>query len=166
MRLTGLPPVYDKNTEIMILGSFPSAKALASQQYYGNPQNHFWRLMGKVLDEELVPMTYEERIAALLKHRIGLWDVFHSCEREGSLDADICEGQVNDFSALPELKIVFLNGKLAGSHAPLLNDMGIRTNVLPSSSTASLTPFERKLKDWRRIRLAKKGVLVKRKNEK
>jgi hypoxanthine-DNA glycosylase len=151
MRLHGLPPVVDSRTETLILGSFPSAKALAAQQYYGNPVNHFWRLMSAVLGENLVGMGYEDRLAILLKHRIGLWDVFESCERKGSMDAAICNEEVNDFSRLPQVKRVFFNGKKAWSQAHhFKRHWNAQTAVLPSSSPANIMLFDEKLKRWKR----------------
>jgi double-stranded uracil-DNA glycosylase len=146
MRLYGFPPVVDKRTEILILGSFPSAKALAKGQYYGNPQNHFWRIMSAVLSEELVPMSYEERLQTLLRHKVGLWDVYASCERKDSMDANICNAVVNDFSKVPKLKRAYFNGQEAGKHRHLIN---VPSEVLPSSSPANFMRLDEKIRIWK-----------------
>lgn len=149
MRLHGLAPVVDARTKVVILGSFPSAKSLASGQYYGNPQNQFWRLMSAVLAVDLVGMEYTERLSTLLQHGIGLWDVFESCERTGSLDAAITGEVVNDLHAL-SLECVYFNGKKAYSYAGRLG-LAVPTHLLPSSSTANAMRFEDKIQKWRKI---------------
>ena len=83
----GFPPVIDAKIETLILGSFPGVASLVKAQYYGHPQNHFWRLVGAVIEEPLAQMDYEARKRTLLKHHIGLWDVIDACRREGSLDS-------------------------------------------------------------------------------
>ncbi len=96
-RHRGFPPVIDDNVRVLILGSFPSPVSLAKGQYYGHPQNHFWKLMGALLDEPLYEAEYAQRLSALLKHGIGLWDVLHRCERSGALDSNIRHAVENDF---------------------------------------------------------------------
>ena len=86
---TGFPPVVDGKIETLILGSFPGVASLGKAQYYGHPQNQFWRLVGAVIDEPLYEMEYARRLRTLLKHRIGLWDVIGKCVRPGSLDSNI-----------------------------------------------------------------------------
>ena len=88
-RLRGFPPVFDGHCRTLILGSFPSERSLARAQYYAHPQNQFWRLVGNVIDVALQDMKYDDRLAALLAHHIGLWDVIGACERKGSLDGNI-----------------------------------------------------------------------------
>jgi hypothetical protein len=77
---------------------FPGVASLVKAQYYGHPQNHFWRLVGAVIEEPLAEMDYEARKRTLLKHHIGLWDVIDACRREGSLDSNIRDPRHNDFS--------------------------------------------------------------------
>src|SRR3990172_783181 len=96
----GFPPVVDAGIETLILGSFPSRASLGKAQYYGHPQNHFWRLVGAVIDGPLPEMEYERRLCTLLKHRIGLWDIIGACKREGSLDSAIRNPPHNDFSCV------------------------------------------------------------------
>jgi hypoxanthine-DNA glycosylase len=154
--LSGFPAVLDDATRILILGSFPGEASLAAQQYYAHPRNQFWRLLSVVLGEDLVKLPYEERLARLLAHRIGLWDVIALCEREGSLDTAIRRAQANDFAMLkhqcPELKRVCFNGKTSGKFEPQFADAGFETLVLPSSSPANAQwSFDEKLKVWKNI---------------
>jgi len=85
----GLPPVLDAATRVLILGSFPGVASLAARQYYAHPRNHFWPLLGALLDLPLADLTYERRLSALRARRIGLWDSIVRCARAGSADAAI-----------------------------------------------------------------------------
>jgi hypoxanthine-DNA glycosylase len=154
--LSGFPAVLDSNIRILILGSFPGEASLAAQQYYAHPRNQFWRLLSAVLEEDLVRLPYEKRLARLLAHRIGLWDVIALCEREGSLDTAIRRAQANDFVILkhqcPELKRVCFNGKTSGKFERQFADAGFQTLVLPSSSPANAQwSFDKKLAQWKNI---------------
>src|SRR4051812_25626492 len=99
-RLACFPPVIDRNTHALILGSFPGAASLAAQQYYAHPRNQFWRLLSAVLGEDLVSLPYERRLKRVLAYHVGLWDVIAACEREGSLDSAIRHPRSNDFAVL------------------------------------------------------------------
>ncbi len=147
--------MIDAKTETLILGSFPSVTSLGMAQYYGHPQNHFWRLLGAVIDEPLVGMEYEWRLKTLLRHRIGLWDIIGTCTREGSLDSDIRNAAHNDYSHVTrvakKLRRVCFNGKTAAKKAVEFAAMGYETLVLPSSSPAYTLVFERKLVAWQGI---------------
>lgn len=151
--LASFPPVLDRSTRILILGSFPGEASLTAQEYYAHPRNQFWRLLSAVLGEELVSLPYPQRLQRLLAHRIGLWDVIAACEREGSLDTSIRRAQANDFLILkqqcPELKRVCFNGKTSGRYEAQFAAAGFDTRVLPSSSPANaLLSFEQKLAVW------------------
>jgi hypoxanthine-DNA glycosylase len=151
----GFPPVIDAKVETLILGSFTSVASLGKAQYYGHPRNHFWRLVGAVIGEPLHEMEYTHRLKALLKYRIGLWDVIGKCKREGSLDSNIRDAGHNDFSRVTkvakQLRRVCFNGKTAAKQEPLFADWGFDTLVLPSSSPANTMRFDEKLKAWRWI---------------
>jgi TDG/mug DNA glycosylase family protein len=154
--LAGLPPVIDRSTRVIVLGSFPGAVSLSIQQYYAHPRNQFWKLLSSVLNDELVSLPYEERLSRLLRHRIGLWDVIAGCNRVGSLDSAIRNAQANDFSFLrtqcPNLFRACFNGKTAGKQAPLFSQAGFETLILPSSSPAHMQmTFAQKLTAWRGI---------------
>lgn len=152
-QLTGLPPLIDERARVLILGSFPSAASLGAQQYYAHPQNHFWRILGAVLDQPLIDMDYVARTAAVQAAGIAIWDVYAACRREGSLDSAIRAAVANDVAALrnqaPRLRRVCFNGKTAGRFAPSLTLPGLETFVLPSTSPAYTLPFAAKLAAWR-----------------
>jgi double-stranded uracil-DNA glycosylase len=152
------PPVVDPATRVLVLGSLPGEESLARSQYYANPRNHFWRLIGAVIGADLAALSYEARLRALLAARVGLWDTVGSAIRRGSLDGAIRGHSANDLAALaaslPELRAVGFNGgKSAALGLPLL---AARTDLalipLPSSSPAYTRPFEQKLEAWKALR--------------
>lgn len=108
-----LSPIVDENTKVLIVGSMPGKQSLEKQQYYGNPRNHFWAIMGQLLAKD-IPESYPEKIKLLRASQIGLWDSIESCERKGSLDATIKNEVPNDFIALfqqyPQIQLVLFNG--------------------------------------------------------
>lgn len=154
------PPVVDKHTEILILGSLPGDASLAQQQYYAHPQNRFWHLLSDVLQNKLVEQAYEQRLQTLLEHRIGLWDVVANAKREGSLDSQIKARQDNNLLALltqlTSLKTIAFNGgtasklglKILGSNASRY-----RILQLPSSSPAFTLAYAEKLAQWKQLNL-------------
>ncbi len=151
--LVGLPPILDLGVETLILGSFPSPTSLAAQHYYAHRQNQFWRLLGALTGEPFVDFDYAEKQRCLLRHRIGVWDVYRCCMREGALDSSIKAGAANDFSMLktnaPQLRRVCFNGKTSGKFERWFHEQGYETRVLPSSSPAYTLAVERKLALWR-----------------
>lgn len=154
--LTGFAPVLDPDVRILILGSFPGEASLAAQQYYAHPRNQFWRLLSEILAEDFVALPYEQRLARVLAHHIGLWDVLAACAREGSLDNAIRQAQANDFAILkhqcPRLTRICFNGKTSGKFERQFADAGFETLVLPSSSPAhAALSFEQKLGIWKNI---------------
>ena len=154
--LTGLAPVVDERTRILVLGSFPGAASLAAQQYYAHPRNLLWPILSALVGEPLAALPYAERLPRLLAHGFGLWDVLGACEREGSLDSAIRKPAANDFARLrelcPLLETVGFNGQTSGKFAPQFAAVGYRTVVLPSTSPAhAAMTFEHKLAAWRRL---------------
>lgn len=155
-QLTGLAPVIDGRTRILILGSFPGAASLAAQQYYAHPRNQLWPILAALTGEPLAALPYAERLPGLLAHGIGLWDVLGACERAGSLDSAIRKPAANDFARLralcPLLEKVAFNGQTSGKFAPQFAAEGYRTLVLPSTSPAhaSLTLVQ-KLEHWKML---------------
>jgi hypoxanthine-DNA glycosylase len=153
-RLYCLPPLIDGRARVLILGSFPSTASLAAQQYYAHPQNLFWRIVGEVIDQPLREMPYAERCAAVQAAGIGIWDIYASCTREGSLDAAIRNAVPNDFSlwqksALAGRRICF-NGNLAARRIKEVAAHGYDVRVLPSTSPANAgIPYTEKLARWR-----------------
>lgn len=149
----GFPPVVDANTRLLILGSLPGEASLAAAQYYGNPRNVFWQLMERVIDAPLVPLAYEGRLATLLAHGVGLWDVINQAHREGSLDAAIRDPAANDLLALietlPALRCVAFNGGTAAKLGARLVGDRVQTLALPSSSPAhAAMTFAQKAQAW------------------
>lgn len=149
----GLPALLDKDCRVVLLGTFPSEQSLATGQYYANPRNQFWRLIGAMLKEPLAEMSYDQRLSRLRAHGIGLWDIFKTCTREGSGDDQIERWTANDFRVLkkrcPHLATVAFNGKTAGRFDELLRQAGYRTVILPSSSSAhAAVSFTAKLIEW------------------
>ena len=152
------PPVVDERTRVLLLGSLPGEQSLARGQYYANPRNQFWRLVGAVIGEPLDGLDYEARLARLLEARIGLWDTVESAVRTGSLDGNIRGHKASDLprlvSALPELRAVGFNGgKSAALGMPqLAGAEGLALIALPSSSPAYTLAFESKLAAWMELR--------------
>ena len=109
-------PVYDANSRILILGSFPSVKSREQQFFYGHPQNRFWKVLAAVLSCR-IPQTIQEKKEMLLSHGIALWDVCQSCEREGSLDSNILCEHPNPIVSLlkltPSIHALAFNGQPA-----------------------------------------------------
>ncbi|MHB8949127.1 MAG: DNA-deoxyinosine glycosylase [Rhodoferax sp.] len=161
-RLFGLPPLVSDNTRVLVLGSFPSITSLARQQYYAHPQNQFWRIIQAILGSSprgICASSYEERSEWLLAQGLGVWDVYASCERAGSLDTAIRNPLVNDFSALlrqcPHLRLIAHNGGESFRHAKYTATLGLPVVKLPSTSPANASwSFERKLSAWREAVLA------------
>lgn len=173
-RLQGLPPLVSQHTRVLVLGSFPGVASLAAQQYYGHPRNHFWPIMAGVFSgldafqgacpftqvmgsyetcKSQVPASYADRCAWLLAGGVGLWDVYASCQRQGSLDADIRQPQVNDFARIlalcPQLRLIAHNGGESFKHARHTQALGVPVVRLPSTSPANASwSFERKKAAW------------------
>jgi double-stranded uracil-DNA glycosylase len=158
---TGLPPVVDDVTRVLVLGSMPGQVSLQKQQYYAHPRNAFWRIMGELLGFG-GHADYPARLDALRASGIGLWDVLRLCDRPGSLDSAIVpvSMEVNDFEKLfterPSIARVFFNGAKAEQVfqrlvAPKLarQPMYLR---LPSSSPANAgVAYDAKLRAWRAV---------------
>ncbi|CAN5260492.1 DNA-deoxyinosine glycosylase [soil metagenome] len=157
-RSHGFAPISDARTRLLILGSLPGGASLAAGRYYANPRNGFWSLVGGAIGEDLVAMTYERRLAALVDAGIGLWDVVASAERPGSLDAAIRDAEPADLvrlvSGLPALQAIAFNGALAARLGRrILGEEGcLRSGValidLPSSSPAHARPLAEKALRW------------------
>jgi hypoxanthine-DNA glycosylase len=147
--------VLARDTRVLILGSFPGEASLAAQQYYAHPRNHFWPLVGALVDAPLAAMTYRRRLATLRAHGIGLWDVIVACERRGSLDGAIRNAEHGEIERARHvaraLALVCFNGRTAARAEPAWREAGYRTLVLPSSSPAYTRPFDEKLDAWRAI---------------
>ena len=108
-------PVFNEESKVLILGSFPSVKSRENNFYYGQPQNRFWKVLARLYKEE-VPQTIEEKKLFLLEHHIALWDVIESCTIIGSSDTSIKDVVINDFSKVLEnsaIEKIYVNGTKA-----------------------------------------------------
>lgn len=161
-RIQSFKPLADKNARILILGSMPGSASLAARQYYAHRQNSFWRIMMQLLQME-PDASYERRVQSLKDARIAVWDVLHSCVREGSLDARIeSDTQIaNDFHSFfrahRQITHVFFNGAKAEAcfkqHVlQRLGDIPLTLLRLPSTSPANASSsYAVKLDKWRAI---------------
>lgn len=158
----GFPPESGPDATTLILGSMPGKESLRRGRYYAHPQNAFWKILGELLGAG-PDLRYEDRLAAMIKNRIALWDVMKMCTRESSLDSDIDEESivVNDFAEFfgrhSRIRRVFFNGARAEQAyrryvLPRLGEAhaDIETMRLPSTSPANATySYARKLEAWR-----------------
>lgn len=146
-------PVYDRDCEILILGTFPSVKSREQNFYYGHPQNRFWKVLAR-LTEEPVPETVEEKKAMLLKHHIAVWDVVQSCDIIGSSDSSIRNVVPADLNRILEgsrITRIFANGDKAFKlyRRYCRKATGIEAVKLPSTSPANaIFPLERLTDTW------------------
>lgn len=155
-RLIGLPPVIGPPTRLLVLGSFPGVASLQAGQYYGHPQNQFWKILSALWSVDLVARPYADRIEAARQRGLGIWDVYASCEREGSLDSAIRRPELNDLAGLlgacPQLRAIAHNGGESFRHAKHTLALGLPVHKLPSTSPANAGwSFERKLAAWREV---------------
>lgn len=155
--LTGLAPLVSPATKVLILGSFPGVRSLQAQEYYGHPQNQFWKILQAIWSAsayEICASSYEIRSKWLLERGLGVWDVYASCEREGSLDSAIRNAVPNDIAALhlPQLQAIAHNGGESFKHARHTRSLDVPVYQLPSTSPANASwSFERKLAAWREV---------------
>lgn len=154
-RKAAFAPVADASVRVMILGSLPGEASLAAGQYYANPRNGFWQLIGCVIGlPDLPSRAYPARLAALAAAGIGLWDAVASASRSGSLDSAIraaAPAPLADFMAtLPQLRAVAFNGaKAAKLGRNALASAPYALIDLPSSSPAhAAMPLAEKQRRW------------------
>lgn len=149
-------PVYNRNSEILILGSLPSVKSREQGFYYGHPQNRFWKVLAAILDCR-IPQTIDEKTEMLLKHHIALWDVIDNCDIKGSSDSSIRNVVPTDVPMLlreTRVQHIYVNGKTAGNYyrkliGPVVAKEAV---VLPSTSPANAAwSLERLTEAWRVI---------------
>ena len=154
-----IPPVYRGDSEILILGSFPSVKSREAMFFYGHPQNRFWRVTAAVFGDDY-PQTVPERRAFLLRHRIAAWDVIASCEITGSSDASIRDVKANDLGPILEaapIRRIFVNGRTAEKlYRKYIEPATGRPAIcLPSTSPANAAwSLERLIEAWQVLREA------------
>ena len=136
-----IAPIYDENSKIVVLGSFPSVKSREQQFFYGHPQNRFWKVTA-ALTEEPVPQTIEEKKKLLLEHHIAIWDVVSQCDIEGSSDSSIRNVVPADLSEILQnsrVKAIFANGSTAARLYDRYQkkQTGMEIITLPSTSPAN-----------------------------
>lgn len=160
-----IAPVFDKDSKILILGSFPSVRSREEGFFYGHPQNRFWKVTSQIFGEEL-PVTIDEKKAFLIRNHIALWDVIGSCEIDGSSDSSIRDVTVNDLSVIlgtADIRAIFLNGKKAEQYYlkylfPILKRDAV---CLPSTSPANAAWNLDKLADaWKIIKDNANAVII------
>ena len=153
-----IPPVFDCNSRILVLGSFPSVKSREANFFYGHPQNRFWKVTAAVFGED-VPVSVEEKKAFLLRNRIAVWDVIHSCDITGSSDASIRNVVPNDLSVIldaADIRTIFVNGKTAERYYRQYTEprTGRPAVCLPSTSPANAVwSVEKLAAAWQTIRI-------------
>lgn len=150
------PPLYDKDSKILVLGSFPSVKSREQLFFYGHPQNRFWKVTAAVFGDD-VPKSIEDKKEFLHKNHIALWDVIASCDIEGSADSTIKNVVPNDLDAIiknSKVKRIFVNGKTAEKYYNKYtkDKLGRAAVCLPSTSPANAAwSIERLVGAWRII---------------
>ena len=148
-----IDPVFDENSRVLILGSFPSVKSREAGFFYGHPQNRFWKVTAAVMGEE-VPVTIPEKRAFLLRNRIALWDVIGKCSICGSSDTSIRDAIPNDLGRILKesgLRRIFVNGKTAEKVYRKYTEKatGIEAVCLPSTSPANAAwDLDRLIEAW------------------
>ena len=136
-----IPPVWNKNSRVLILGSFPSVKSRENGFFYGHRQNRFWKVLAAVFDSP-VPETIEEKKQLLLENNIALWDVIAACDITGSADSSIRNVKPNDILPIimkSKITTVFVNGNTAAKlyEKYLFPETKIKATFLPSTSPAN-----------------------------
>lgn len=149
-----IPPLYNNDSEILILGSFPSVKSREQAFFYGHPQNRFWKVLAAVF-ESPTPTSIQEKKELLLKNKVALWDVIASCEIVGSADSTIKNVCANDLAPIlkgSKIQKIFVNGATAKKYYDryLLKQIGIEGILLPSTSPANASwTLERLIAYWK-----------------
>ena len=148
-----IPPVFDENSRILILGSFPSVKSREAEFFYGHKQNRFWKVLALLLNEN-IPETTDEKKQFLLQNKIALWDVVKSCTISGSSDSSIKSVVPNDIKPIlqtADISQIFTNGytadRLYNKH--IFPIVGLNEIKLPSTSPANAAySLDRLLSEW------------------
>ena len=135
-----LAPIYDENSKVLLLGSFPSPKSRGEGFYYAHPQNRMWRVLAKVFGED-VPQEINDKKALLLRNHVAMWDVLESCEIEGASDLSIKNGKPNDLAPIiaeSKIQAIFIVGSKAMQYyKKYCRDLGIRSDGRPYISSCA-----------------------------
>lgn len=152
-----IPPLFNEESETLILGSFPSVKSREAAFFYGHPQNRFWAVVAEIYGYEK-PQTVEEKKKLILENKLAMWDVIESCEIEGSADSTISNVTANDLSVIlnnSKVDRIFVNGKTAEKYYNKYTypETGIKAICLPSTSPANAAwSVERLVDAWKTIK--------------
>ena len=156
LKKKSLPPIIDNETEILILGTMPGDNSIENQKYYNSSKNQFWKIIFNIFNEGKYIEDYESKIELLKKNKIGLWDVLHNCERDGSSDSNIVNPVANDFpnifSKYKNIKILIFNGKDSYSYYKQLVENDSDKKLIQLNSTSSLNSHKtlnEKIIEWR-----------------
>ena len=152
-------PLYNENSKVLILGSFPSVKSREQEFFYGHPQNRFWKVIAALFSRQgsenlLIPGTIEEKKALILNNGLALWDSIGSCEITGSSDASIRNAEPNDLSIITDscdIRAIYCNGKksLEVYSRYIEPVLGREARALPSTSPANAAwSLERLINVW------------------
>ena len=150
-------PIFDKNSSILIVGTFPSVKSREYGFYYGHPQNRFWKVVASITNIDPVPETIADKKQMLLKNKIALYDVLQSCDIEGSGDSSIKNAVPADLSKIfdnANIKHIYANGEKAYQLFMKYFYGNIRRAIvkLPSTSPANAQyDLEKLISEWKRI---------------
>lgn len=150
-------PVFNQDSKVLVLGTFPSVKSRENQFYYGHPQNRFWKVIARLTDSE-VPETIEEKKALLLEHGIAVWDVIASCEIKGSSDSSIRNVVPADLNRILKecnIRRIYANGRTAEKLYEKYSKSrtGREITGLPSTSPANAAySIDRLMESWGEIR--------------
>jgi G:T/U mismatch-specific DNA glycosylase len=156
MKYHNIKPVYNKESKVLILGSFPSVKSREAEFFYHHPQNRFWKIFENLYDVRLD--SIENKKLFLLEHNIAIWDVIESCEIQGSSDSSIKKVKTNNILELinnSNIKTIYTNGKKAEQLYKKYceKDTRIKSICLPSTSPANaIYSLEKLIKEWRKIK--------------
>ena len=156
-QIHSIPPLFDKNSKILILGSFPSVKSREEKFFYSHKQNRFWRLLAYLFNEE-IPDSTEAKKTIALRHNVAIWDVIASCSINGSADSSIKDVVPNDLDIIiknADISHIFLNGKTAQKLyiKYLSNLIDIKYDFLPSTSPANaMYSFQKLIDEWEIIK--------------
>ena len=135
-------PIYNEDSEILILGTLPSVKSRENNFYYGHKQNRFWKLLAKLCEEE-TPQTVEEKTAMLLRHHIAIWDVIQSCDIKGSSDSSIKNVTPTDLKQILDhcqIRQIYANGNKAGALYKKYQQPLTERDILVLPSTRPMPP--------------------------
>ena len=157
-----IPPFYDKNSRILVLGSFPSVKSRETGFFYGHPQNRYWKMMAEIFEDGknmAVPETIPQKKEFLRRHHIAMWDTIAACTITGSSDSSLRDVVPNDISGIlrtADIRRIFCNGATSWNlyRKYILSVTGREAEKMPSTSPANAAwSLERLVEAWKICRI-------------